>query len=222
MITKKITDFLELLKENNNRDWFNANKNLYTEVKKEFEGFTSEMIANIGNFDKEIQYLEPKDCTYRIYRDTRFSNDKTPYKINIGAYMTKGGKNSGFAGYYFHIEPGNYFLAGGIYMPMPDVLKKVRTEIYENTDEFISIIQNPVFLKHFGPLDDSSKLKTPPKGFPKDFQHIEYLKFKNYLVEKPVSARLLFSDGLMKEIVEVFQAMMPMNKFLNAAISGND
>lgn len=219
MISTKITDFLEALKANNNREWFSKNKNWFEEAKNEFELFTGSIIAVFGKIDKDIAYLEPKDCTYRIYRDTRFSPDKTPYKINFGAYLVKGGKKSGNGGYYFHIEPGLNMLAGGIYMPMPEVLKKLRKEIYENIDEFLEIINNKTFLKHFGKIDDETKLKTPPKDFPKDFPHIELLKFKNYTVAKDIPPLLLHSEKLMNEIVEVFTALIPLNRFLNNALA---
>ncbi len=218
MISTKLTSFLEALKENNDREWFNANKTWYNEVKAEFEAFTAKMIAIVGKIDPDVAYLEPKDCLFRIYRDTRFSHNKVPYKTNMGAYITKGGKSGNFAGYYFHIEPGSCFLAGGIYMPMPDVLKKIRTEIYENSDEFLSIINNTVFKKHFGNIDDEMKLKTPPKGFPKDFEHIEYLKFKNYTVSKAVPEKIFRSEKFFSEITEVFTILKPLNQYLNQAI----
>lgn len=146
--------------------------------------------------------------------------DKTPYKTNFGAYIVKGGKKSGLAGYYFHIEPGLSMLAGGVYMPPPDVLKKLRTEIYENIDEFLGIINNRNFVKHFGKLDDDMKLKSAPKDFPKDFPDIEYLKFKNYSVAKNINSELLHSNKLMDEVLTVFAALIPFNKFLNNAING--
>lgn len=219
MISKRLTGFLEKLKENNNREWFQKNKSWYEEVKNEFECFTTKIIATFGNVDKEIAYLEPRDCTYRIYRDTRFSNDKTPYKVNFGAYIVKGGRKSGFAGYYFHIEPGLNMLAGGIYMPLPDILKKLRLEIYENIDEFLEIVRDTTFIKHFGILDDDQKLKKAPKDYPVDFPYIEYLKFKNYTPVKDVPIQMLHSNKLMDEIIEVFTALMPLNKFLNNAIT---
>jgi uncharacterized protein (TIGR02453 family) len=218
MISTRLTGFLEALKKNNNRDWFQKNKAWYDEVKNEFDVFTTRLIATTGKIDKDVLYLEPKDCIFRIYRDTRFSPDKTPYKTNFGAYLVKGGKKSSFAGYYFHIEPGSNMLAGGIYMPMPDVLKKLRTEIYENIEEFLEIVENPKFVKHFGHIDDGAKLKTPPKDFPKDFPQIEYLKFKNYSVSKDLSLQQLHSDKLMDEVVTVFTMLLPLNKFLNNAL----
>ncbi len=133
--------------------------------------------------------------------------------------MVKGGRKSGFAGYYFHIEPGLNMLAGGIYMPMPEILKKLRLEIYENIDEFLEIVQKPTFVKHFGNIDDDQKLKKPPKDFPAGFPYIEYLKFKNYSVAKDVPFQMLHDNRLMDEITEVFTALVPFNKFLNNAIA---
>ena len=221
MINKELIRFFDELKENNNREWFQENKPRYDLLKKDFDQFVSKMIASVSTIDKDISYLEPKDCVFRIYRDTRFSKDKMPYKNNTGAFMVKGGKSSGNAGYYLHIEPGASFLAGGVYMPFPDVLKKIRTSVYDNIDEFLDIVNNSKFLKHFGKIDDEAKLKTPPKGFPKDFEHVEYLKFKNYTVSKALSPQMLHSNKLMDEITEVFGVLMPLNRFLNSAIAGD-
>lgn len=218
MQAKEIITYLETLKENNTREWFNENKKWYEQVKKDFEAFTAKLILEFGKIDKDIVYLEPKDCIFRIYRDTRFSPDKTPYKTNMGAYLVKGGKKSTCGGYYFHIEPGNYMIAGGVYMPMPDVLKKIRTEIYNNTDEFLSIINNKTFKKLFGELDDEMKTKLAPKDFPKDFEYIDLLKFKSYTVTEPISEKQLTDPKLMEHIISSFTAMMPFIKFLNAGI----
>ena len=139
MINKNILLFLNELKNNNNRDWFHANKPKYNEAKVEFENYINNLIPEIGKFDNEIKHLEAKECIFRIFRDVRFSKDKSPYKPNFGAYIVKGGKKSGNAGYYLHIEPENSFLGGGIYMPPSNILKAIRIEIYENIDEFKSI-----------------------------------------------------------------------------------
>lgn len=221
MISKNLLDFLVALKENNNREWFASNKSWYDKSKKELDVFIEKVIVSFGQFDKEIAYLEPRDCTYRIYRDTRFSPDKTPYKTNMGAFFVKGSKNSGNAGYYFHIEPGNIMLAGGVYMPSPEILKKIRTEIYENIDEFIEIVNSKEFVKTFGRLDNEMVLKKTPKDFPGDFEHIEYLKYKSYTVSTSITENVLHSDNLIVEIIRVFKTLQPFNKFLNDAILNN-
>ena len=221
MISKSLLDFLKTLEKNNNREWFASNKNIYEKSKKELDIFIGKLIAAFGQVDKDIAYLEPKDCTFRIYRDTRFSANKTPYKTNMGAFLVKGGKNSGNAGYYFHIEPGNFMLAGGVYMPFPDVLKKVRTEIYENADEFLNVINNKEFKKIFGKLDEDAVLKKAPKDFPADFEHIDLLKYKSYTVSMNLTEEVVLSEKLLDEIVYTFKVLSPFISFINNAIANN-
>ncbi|HEY4785942.1 MAG TPA: DUF2461 domain-containing protein, partial [Bacteroidales bacterium] len=151
---EKSLSFLTVLKDNNYKEWFHENKPLYEEAKKEFESFVSLLIKEIKAIDGDIGYPEPKDCIFRIFRDIRFSNDKTPYKTNFGAFMAKGGnRKSEYGGYYFHLEPGNSLLAGGIWMPQPGILKAIREEIFHNIDEFLAIIESKEFKKQFGELD---------------------------------------------------------------------
>jgi uncharacterized protein (TIGR02453 family) len=211
--------FLSVLKENNYKEWFHANKDFYTEAKKEFEDFTNLLIGEIHVFDKEIGYPEAKNCIFRIFRDIRFSPNKTPYKTNFGAYIARGGsRKTEYGGYYFHLEPGNSMLAGGVWMPQPDVLKGIREEIYHNPDEFIDILNNKEFKKHFSGIDGNDVLKTAPKDFPKDWQHIHLLKFKSYTVSKALPEDVVKSDKVIPAAVEVFKAMLPMNKFFNRVI----
>jgi uncharacterized protein (TIGR02453 family) len=172
----------------------------------------------INEIDQEVGLLEPKDCNFRIFRDTRFSNDKTPYKINMGSYVTKGGKKSPFAGYYLHVEPGSCFLAGGIYNPQPNVLNAVRQDIYHYTDEFLTIIHHPDFIKTFGAID-GEQLKTAPKGFDKTWEHISLLKFKSYNMMHAVSDELLQSPQAQHHLKETFGLMFPFNQYLNRTIT---
>ena len=133
----------------------------------------------ISLFDESIRGVQVKDCTYRIYRDTRFSQDKTPYKTHLGGYINARGKKSDHCGYYVHIEPGNCLLAGGSYCLPPKTLKAVRQAVYDNIDEFRGIVENPDFKQYF-PVIGEDFLKTAPKGFPKDFEYVQYLKCKEY------------------------------------------
>jgi uncharacterized protein (TIGR02453 family) len=214
---EKSFSFLRALKTNNNREWFNSHKNLYLDAKQEFESITELLIHEISSFDKDIAGLAAKDCIFRIFRDVRFSHDKSPYKTNFGAYLSKGGKKSYYAGYYFHIEPNESMIAGGIYMPPAPVLKAVRNEIFEHTDEFNEIIEEKDFVKHFGDFS-GEKLKTAPKGFPKDFPDIELLKYKNYIVVENKTDKELMNDSLIKELKEGFKRIYRLNQFLNEAI----
>ena len=216
---EKSLSFLTLLKDNNYKEWFHENKPLYDEAKKEFEAFVAILIKEVKLIDNEVGYPEPKDCVFRIFRDIRFSKDKTPYKTNFGAYIAKGGsRKSEFGGYYFHLEPGNALLAGGIWLPQPDILKAVREEIYHNSDEFLTILSDKEFKKHFGSLDQEYMLKTSPKDYPKDWPHMELLKHKSYTVSKALPQNLILSEKLMDEVRAVFKAMMPMNNLFNKVI----
>jgi len=219
MLSKNLLQFLSNLKENNYKEWFHENKPAYQILRKEFEQFVALTIADISQFDTSVKNIEPKKCIFRINRDIRFSNDKSPYKSNFGAYIVPGGKKAGNAGYYIHIEPGNCFIAGGIYAPPADRLKAVRTEIYENADEFKKVMNNKIFKKHFKELYSDDKLKTAPKGFPKDFEHIDLLRYKHYIVSKNISDDIVTSGKFEDEIHETFKAAYPLNSFINEAIN---
>ena len=219
MLSKNLIQFLSDLKENNYKEWFHENKPAYQILRKEFEQFIALTIADIAQFDASVKNVEPKKCIFRINRDVRFSKDKLPYKTNFGGFIMPGGKGAGNAGYYIHIEPGNCFLAGGIYMPASDKLKAVRTEIFENTEDFKEILNNKEFKKHFKEILSDDKLKTAPKGFSKDFEDIDLLRYKHYIVSKNISDDIVRSDKFADEIHETFKAVYPFNSFINEAIN---
>jgi uncharacterized protein (TIGR02453 family) len=218
MISKETFRFLQQLKLNNDKSWFDENRTTYAQLRKEFEAFLEIIIAEISQFDREAAQTTAKASIFRINRDIRFSNDKMPYKTNFGAFIAKGGRKGINSGYYIHVEPGECFLAGGIYMPSAPMLKAIREEIYENIDEFKHILKDPAFVKHFGNRIGEEKLKSAPHGFPKDFPDMEYLKYKSYTVLKSEPDSLYQKDGFIKEIKEVFGAMAPFNQFLNRAV----
>ena len=212
-----ILSFLKDLSKNNNKDWFHEYKPRYEEARKEFETFVNALIQEISKFDKEISDLTAKECMFRIYNDVRFAKNKPLYKTNFGGFIAKGGKNRGHAGYYFHIEPGNCFLAGGIYMPRPDTLKAIRKEIYYNHKEFTGILSDKTFKKYFHELSDD-KTSRVPNDFPKDFEGAELLKYKSYTVICPITNEQLLSEKLIAQTITIFKALMPLNKFLNRAL----
>lgn len=213
---REIYRFLEELKQNNNREWFNANKDWYLSVKAEHESFVNRLIPALAKVDPEIDGLTAKDCIYRIYRDVRFSPNKEPYKTHIGAYMVKGGKKSPRAGYYVHIEPGNSLLSGGIWCPEPSLLKALRKDVYDNIDEFTGIVRDKKFQKYY--TLDGEKLKTVPQPFPKDFPEGEMLKYKSYTVTNNIPDTFLERDDAIERIVERFALMQPFNRFLNYTV----
>jgi len=211
--------FLKKLKINNNREWFDSNKPEYLASKEIFEEFVSELIKGINKFDKKVSLdLKPKDCTFRIYKDVRFSKDKTPYKNNMSASINPGGKKSNIPGYYFHLEPDACFLAGGVYMPMPDVLKAIRQEIDYNPLPLINVLKSASFKKEFNGLDEEDKLKNPPKGFNKDHAHSEILKNRHFIVSQKFENKVILKkDGLSKTL-NSFKAMYPFLDYLRKAI----
>jgi len=219
MITKATFDFLNGLKENNNRDWFQEHKKEYERSKKEVEEFLSRLIPVINALDPNLQSPDIKDCIFRIFKDIRFSKDKTPYKTNFGAFIAKGGRKTVNPGYYFHLEPGGSFIAAGIYMPQPEVIKKVRNEIYFNSSEFRKIIESKSFMNYFGKLDEFDKMKKPPKEYPADFPDIDLLKYRSVIVEHAVADEVVLSEKYEKLAIEVVKAVLPLNNFLNRAIS---
>jgi len=215
MITKKTLQFLKDLKKNNSRDWFNSNKVRFEEAKAEFGQFTGELILQIAKFDPVIGDLEAKKCIFRIYRDTRFSKDKTPYKINFGAHLVAAKvRPHDRAGYYVHLEPGNIFLAGGAYLPPSPWLKAIRQEIHENGNEFKKILKSAGFKKYFGELE-GEKLLTTPKDYSADHPFIELLKYKSFLAVHNVSDKDAQSENFLKYSAQAFKALKPFDDFLN-------
>lgn len=216
-ISKNTMQFLKDLAKNNNKEWFTKNKGRYEEAKAEFEAFVGAVIKNVAKFDPPIGELEAKKCVFRIYRDTRFSKDKTPYKANMGAILTPGpGKMHNRAGYYIHLEPGKSFLAGGAYEPDGPWLSKIRQEIDYNAKDFKKILNAAAFKKHFGELG-GEKLKTVPKGYAKDHPELSLLQHKSFLMMNKVDDKTVQSDGYLKHITDVYKSMKPLNDFLNMA-----
>jgi uncharacterized protein (TIGR02453 family) len=220
MDIQQILNFLAALKENNNRAWMEANQADYQQARDTFVKIADFLIKEMGPLDESIIDLEPKRCVFRINRDVRFSKDKSPYKTNMGAYLTKGGRHSSYAGYYLHIEPHDQsFMAGGMYQPSTDVLKKIRQEIDYNGDDLTAIINTPSFRELFGNLQ-GEKLKRPPKGYDVDHPQIEWLKMKSFLVMHPAKDSTVTQKYFLSDVLNIFRNIIPFNKFLNTAING--
>jgi uncharacterized protein (TIGR02453 family) len=215
-IDKTTLEFLKGLKYNNNREWFLKNQSAYKDAKNNFESFVQEVINGITLFDPIMKGLEVKNCVYRINRDIRFSNDKTLYKSHLGAFIVRGGKKNGdkFAGYYFHVEPGNSMIAGGAYMPPSPWLNAIRENISEEPEKFLNIIADKSFKKYFGEIE-GEKLKSAPKGYKADHPLFEHLKFKSYLVTNMVTDEAVLEPGFLDHVIRVFKAMKPLNDFLS-------
>ena len=215
-IRKSTLEFLNTMKDNNNRDWFVKNQSLYSDAKGNFESFVQEIIDKIIDFEPIMKGLEVKSCVYRINRDIRFSNDKSPYKTYFGAFIVRGGKKNGdkFAGYYIHIEPGKNIIAGGAYMPPAPWLSAIREKIDEEPEKLQKIINNKEFMQYFGKID-GEKLKKAPKGYSTEHPQIDLLRFKSYLVVNEVPDELAMSDKYFDHTMIIIKAMKPFNDFLN-------
>ena len=212
-LKNKTLHFLKTLNKNNNRDWFNENKNIYLDAKKEVELFVDKLIEEIAKFDEEILKIDPKKALFRIYRDTRFSKDKTPYKTHFGVSLGMG-KGKKISGYYLHIEPGKSFLAGGVYQPEPSVLKEIRKEISLESQEFLKILEHTNFRNNFRGLSVESKLQRVPNGFEKDDSMAEFLKLKSFIVVHPVSDENVLNENAAKNFAKIFESIKPLNDFL--------
>lgn len=212
-----IFSFLQELSDHNEREWFRANKPIYEQANAEFKKLTELLILRISSFDSSIAGLQPKDCIFRLNRDTRFSHDKTPYKINFGCFMVPGGRNAAKAGYYLHLQPGSSFLAGGVYMPPPIALYRVRNQVYNNINEFIHILNEPGFVQFFNKMD-GEMLKRSPRDFPAEFEHNELLRYKSYTITHPMSDDHLFRPDYLGYIESVFSCMKSFIMFINRVL----
>ena len=219
MLTGETIDFLKNLDKNNNREWFNANKHAFVKANDNVIAVTGDLVSRISKFDPEISGIDPKSCVFRIYRDVRFSKDKSPYKTNLGAFIAPGGKKAMLPGYYFHIQPGTFFAAAGKHLPDASELLKIRKAIAANTKEFVNIVESRKFRDRFGDLD-GDRLSRPPKGFPADHPAIEYLKLKSFTVSEGFTARDATSRDYPKKLADSFKVAYPLVVFLRHALRG--
>lgn len=220
MLLPQTLRYLTQLKKNNNKTWFDANRPLYEAARIDFSNFIQLMIEALQKSDPTITGNTSKGAIFRIHRDIRFSNDKTPYKAHFGASIKRGGRTSVFAGYYFHLEPGASFIGGGLWMPEADALKAVRQEIDYNWQEFSSILNTKGFKKTYNDLykAEEVRLKTLPKGYQKENPAIDYLKLKSFIAETKTSDEELTRPDLHRRTLAAFEALQPLLHFINRAI----
>lgn len=222
MLEPQTLKFLSQLKKNNNKPWFDAHRAQYEAARIDFTNFIQLVIDALQKTDTTITGITAKDSQFRINRDIRFSKDKRPYKENFGAFIARGGKKSIYAGYYFHLAPGNSFVGGGLWQPEPANLKKVRQEIDYNWEEFQSIVKNKNFKKTFGDLykGEDMSLKRMPKGYEEDHPANDYLKLQSLIAETTFSDDELTKATLHKKTLAAFQALQPLLNFINRSLEG--
>ena len=215
---EEVLSFLKELSLNNNREWFESNKPRYIMVKDFIENFTQDLINGISDFDENAKYLSPKDCTYRIYRDTRFSMDKTPYKTHIGIFINPPfGKKSFRMGYYLHLEPENCSIGGGNVCLPPKLITGIRESIRDNIEEYLEIIGNTEFKKYFGKVGENP-VKTAPKGFSKDWEYIDLVKPKDYYTSYPLKTKEVKAKNFSNKVIDIFKTGKPLMDFINYTV----
>ena len=215
-----ILKFLRDLVRHNDREWFEKNRSRYLEAKQEFEGVVEKVLKEIVKFDPKLEGLDAKKLPFRIYRDVRFSKDKRPYKVHMGAGFSPNGKLVQEPGYYLHLQPGNKsFVAGGIYEPDAANLSKIRQEIDYNADGLKRILTARPFRKLFDGFDDYDRLKTAPKGYPKDHPHIEWLKHKSFIVSVALTDKQVADRSFVRTVSNACSNIKPLNDYIREAIS---
>ncbi len=219
LISPSTLTFLKSLKKNNNKPWFDKNRDKYLAAQQNFEDFVTELLTKMGNIDDDLKELKPRDCIFRIYRDVRFSKDKTPYKLSRSALFAKGGRKSIYAGYYIQIQPGgNSHVGGGLWHPYPADLAKIRQEIDYCLPEFKSILDEKSFKKYYGELEKDEMLINVPKGYDKENPAAEFLKLKNIIASRSFSDEEVLSSGMLNETIKTFKALTPLIQFINRAL----
>ncbi|MFV8393781.1 DUF2461 domain-containing protein [Flavobacterium sp. LB2P6] len=223
MLSKDTLQFLDDLKANNNRDWFLENKKRYEAVKKDYQQLVGDFLDAMKPLDPSLEMLEVKNCTFRINRDIRFSKDKTPYKSHLGVWLSSGAKGTNRSGYYLHLEKGASFIAGGLYCPEAQDLKKMRKEIAYFHDDLEAILNEKNFKREFKDFDRNEKdtLKNPPRGYEKEHPAIEFLKLKSF----ECSQRIDISEVTKKDFVATMSkkliTLKPLNDFINRALTAD-
>lgn len=219
-IKQETFDFLSQLIANNNREWFQLHKDEYLKAKDNVDEFTNGLIKELQKIDPSIpENLSAKKSVMRIYRDVRFSKDKSPYKSNFGIGISSSGRGGETPGYYLHIQPGKSFVAGGYWMPNAEHLKAIRQEIDYNTQNLLNIIEHKEFSSFFTGLDEEEKLKTSPKGYESNHEYIELLKLKSFTATKYLKDKELLATNSLTIVIKGFRLLYPFNTFLKQAIS---
>jgi len=216
-VMSQMYPFLKSLAENNKREWFEENRDWYERAKTDAEALVESCIFEIGRFE-DLGDLKPKQAMFRIHRDVRFSKNKDPFKSSFSAMISRDGKRSmtSFA-YYLHFQPGETFVAAGVYEPTSEQLAKIRQEIDYNADDLKKIIEAPEFVNRFGTLL-GAQLKTAPKGFPKDHPEIDLLRYNQFYFSTPFREEEVLSASFPKNLAEVCKQIRPFLEFMNRAL----
>lgn len=217
MIAESTFEFLKQLTLNNNREWFNENRETYETARENFIKLADEVLNGIKNFEPLFYDTQIKDCIFRINRDVRFSADKSPYKKHFAAAFGQGGKNSGKNDYYLHLQNDETFVAAGLWQPESAQLAQIRQEIDYSPSDLLDIINEKSFKKHF-PEIYGQALKKAPKGYPADHENIQLLKQKEFIFMKKFTNEEVLSKSFKDEVIESCRILKPFLDYLNGVL----
>ena len=215
---KQLFNFLAQLRIHNDRNWFNEHKQEYIKAREMFETFVNALIPPLSELDVSIGMVTAPECMFRIYRDIRFSPDKTPYKTHMSAFVAKGGRKTRQAGYYIHLKPGESFVSGGIHSPDAAELESIRQHIYDYPDKIRAILDNKPFKTLFPKLMEEDKLKNPPRGYSKEFKEIDLIKNRHFVTYHMLDDKFFMQGNVIERLMELYKVQYPFNVFLNEAI----
>lgn len=209
-------DFITDLRQNNNREWFEDNRDRYEDARADFISFIGVWLMEIEKFDDSVTGMDPRRCMFRIYRDSRFSNNKTPFKTNLGARILPGGSKALHlrTGYYLNVEPGACRVSGGAFRPEPDWLNAIRDRLVRDSSKMRKILNARSFKANFGTLGGEA-VKTAPRGYAKDHPDIDLIRYKSLLARHPLDDGRLTRPGFLKHIARVCRAMKPLKDYLD-------
>ena len=221
MLSKDTLQFLVDLKANNNRDWFLENKKRYEEFKKDYLKTATELLDALKPLDPSLEMLEAKKCTFRINRDIRFSKNKTPYKTHLSFWFSSGAKGQNRSGYYIHLEKGASFIAGGLYVPEAEDLKKIRKEIAFFYEDLQEILDEKDFKREFGDFarEEKNTLKNPPRGYEKEHPAIDFLRLKSFESVQEIDISAATKKDFVAVMSQKLIILKPLNDFINRALT---
>lgn len=214
----RLTAFLADLAENNRRDWFEEHRAEYQDLREQFTAFVGELIERTADFDERIRWKDPKECLFRIYRDVRFSNDKSPYKTTFSAYISEQNRRGAPPGYYLEVdEKGVMLAAAGIWLPPADVLARLRASLAEHPERFEKVLRARGFRKTFGELQ-GDRLTRPPRGYSAETPLIEHIKRKSYIVWRETDARALSHEDALAYAADSFRTARPLVEWVRGVL----
>ena len=216
----RLTSYLADLAAHNERTWFEAHRPEYQALRDDFTAFVGQAIAAVAEWDEGVRWVDPEDCMFRIYRDVRFSRDRSPYKTTFSGHICDRPRRGGPPGYYFEVDhTGTMLAAGGIWLPEPGKLERIRQSIAEHPRRLEKVLRSRGFKKTFGDLQ-GDRLTRPPRGYSPDAPLIDYIRLKSFIVWRERDVRTATHDDALAWLTASFHAARPLVEWVRAALEG--